>query len=367
MRYRRSFSTAVAIAACLLATACSSTAPPEAAEQQADTAAETVLEEGADLTPTAERWVGDAPGGVAVLVHRDGAVSRTAAGSANSAGDPVDPADTFRVGSISKTFIATMVMQMVDEGSVHLDAPITNYVDDVTMWGDITVAELLSHRSGIPNYTETPAFFEMIEDFEREYEPAEVLDFVDGQDATAYASFSYSNTNYILLGLLVEQVDGQPLNESLTTRIVEPAGLANTRFAVADSPNPDAAPWSSTAGLAGDPTGQYDSVATGAWAAGSLISTVDDLSLFLDALFDGRLLPDESLEAMTDVGDAGYGFGILEAQFSFDQSGFGHSGSIFGYTSTMAIDPDTGDRIVIITNNDSLVADALAQRILGGW
>ena len=283
---------------------------------------------------------------------------------ANSSGDP---GDSFRVGSISKPFVATMVMQMVDEGTVHLDAPITNYVDDVSMWGNTTVAELLSHRSGIPNYTATGAFFETIEDFEREFEPEEVLGFVSDQDAVAYAPFEYSNTNYILLGMLVESVDDRSLNESLTTRVIEPAGLDATRFAVADSPNPDAAPWSTLAGFDGDPTGQYDSVATGAWAAGSLISTVDDLSLFLEALFDGRLVSDESLAAMTDVGDVGYGLGILQANFSFSQSGFGHSGSIFGYTSTMALDPETGDRLVIVTNNDSLIADVLAQRILGSW
>ena len=180
--------------------------------------------------------------------------------------------------------------------------------------------------------------------------------------------FAYSNTNYILLGQLIENAGGVELSAALRTRIVEPLSLNSTTFAggTNDEPGNLAAGWSPGA-LTGDSTASYESIASSAWSAGALISTTGDLARFLTGLFGGELISAERLEEMTDVADDGYGFGIFAARLGPDSPGYAHNGAIPGYTSTMAIDPATGDVIVILTNNDALVADVLAPRILTAW
>ena len=180
--------------------------------------------------------------------------------------------------------------------------------------------------------------------------------------------FSYSNTNYILLGQLIEQLDGTDLNTALHNRITGPSDWSSPASPPATTPPRSvvAAGWSPGI-LAGDPDADYASIASGAWAAGALISTVGELATFLTALFAGDLISEESLTEMTTTGPDGYGLGLFVAGFDPDQSGYGHNGAIFGYTATMAIDPATGDTVVVATNNDELVADELAARIIENW
>jgi D-alanyl-D-alanine carboxypeptidase len=235
---------------------------------------------------------------------------------------------------------------------------------------EVTIRALLSHRSGLPNYTDIDeAISDALADRSRQFTPDEIVGYVNSvPPSAADQRFAYSNTNYILLGQLVEQLDGTDLNTALRNRITGPLRLAATRFATGDDPTPDglAAGWSPGI-LDGDPDADYTSIASGAWAAGALVSTVGELATFLAALFAGNLISAESLTAMTSTGPEGYGLGLGAAGFGLDQSGYGHGGAIFGYTTIMAIDPATGDAVIIATNNDELVADELAAQVVEHW
>jgi D-alanyl-D-alanine carboxypeptidase len=314
-------------------------------------------------------YVGDTPGGVSVLVTRDGVTTTAAAGAANAAGDPITPATAFRVASITKPFIGTMVLQLVDEGRVDLEAPLSIYLPDTPVGGAVTIRQLLGHQSGIPDYTLSDDWLrEAPTDPARWFSPAEILGYVEAMGPNGPDQGGYSNTNYILLGLLVEQLDGTDLATALHDRITGQLGLTSTRLATNDEPGgPDLAGgwttgWLDGIPLDGDPAEPYDSAVSSGWASGALISTTGDLKMFLDALFAGKLISAASLDEMT-----GNDLGLFEVDLGSGHRGLGHNGWLGGYRSVMAIDPATGDTLIVLTNNDDIDPDRLAWRITLTW
>lgn len=275
-----------------------------------------------------------------------------------------------RVGSVSKMFTATIVLQLVEEGAVDLDAPLSAYLGELPLIGDATVRQALSHTSGIANYTNNPAFLSMMMGSAEPTELGvdEVLELASRIFGTTPDQFAYSNTGYFLLGALIESVEGRSLNQSLIARINEPLGLEITRYAVAEVPDPEglAAPWSGLADFEGEPDIDYRRVHTG-WSDGSLVSTAPELATFLRALLGGRLLSPELLQAMTTgpSGQAlegfGYGLGIL-AQPHAGGPWLGHNGGNAGFLSNAIIDPDSGDVLIALTNNDAL-PQGVSQRL----
>ena len=332
------------------------------------------LEGAVDLDAFLTEFVGDADGGVVGRITRDGETTSSAVGVANADGDPLGIDTAFRVGSISKPFVSTMVLQLVDEGLVDLDAPLSTYLPETSVGGDVTVRWLLSHRSGIPNITDQPDFFgDAFEDLDRSLSTDEVLDYIaDVPAGEPDQVFSYSNTNYILLGQLLEAVGGSDLDSALQIRIAEPLGLEATTFDVDGSRMPDtlASPWAGDV-FQGDPTVPYESISSAAWSAGSLVSTTADLATFLTALYEGELVSDELLVEMLSTGPEGYGLGIASTDLMLGSVGsdsfYGHNGGIPGYISFMAGDPETGDIVVLLSNNEALDPHAAAAEILRAW
>ena len=309
-----------------------------------------------DLGAFADEVVGDAPGGLAGVIVRDGQVTPVAVGSADAAGTPLDPNATFRVGSISKTFVSAMVMQLVDEGRIDLDATLATYLPETALGADVTVRQLLSHRSGVPSYTNEDQFWDdVLEDRERTLSVDDILAYVVDVPAEEPGSeFSYSNTNYILLGQLLETIGGEDLNTALQTRITEPLGLTATVF---DTPDVDTGEslvggWDAQ-DFEGDPEAAYESISSSAWSAGSLVSSPADLSTFISALLDGRVVSEASLAQMLETGPEGYGLGIGTMPPGADPDAFyGHGGGINGFNSFMAADPQTGDVVIMLSNSD---------------
>ena len=197
------------------------------------------------------------------------------------------------------------------------------------------------------------------------FTPDEILAWVEDIETGEPA---YSNTNYILLGQLIQRVTGTDLNTALRQRISEPLGLEATRFAIVETANPDglAAPWSSEV-FDGDAAAAYDSIASSAWSAGSLTSTTGELAAFFDALFAGKLVSPDALNEMTEAGPDGYGFGLGVLDHPSGTRFYGHDGGIPGYTSFAAFDPSTGDTVVALTNNDEVIAPELALNIIDNW
>ncbi len=343
--------------------------PPATTEPTTTTTTTTTEDPQLNLTELVVDFIGDTEGGTVALAVRNGVATMAAAGYADSSGTPLTSDMPFRVGSISKPFVAVMILQMVDEGHVALDEPLGRYLPDTPVGSTTTVRSLLSHLSGIPNYTDQAAFFpDILAERSRSFETAEILAYIADVEPGPADSFSYSNTNYILLGELVEHVDGRSLNDSLQARIAGPLGLEATAFAgrgVSDPANLVAG-WSAGV-LAGEPGPEYESVASSAWSAGALISSASDLLTFMEGLFEGQLISPDMLTEMTDIAATGYGLGLFEAYLGTNNPGYAHNGGIPGYSSTMGISPGSGDAIIILTNNDLLIADLLAPRILMDW
>jgi D-alanyl-D-alanine carboxypeptidase len=323
-----------------------------------------------DLDAAVAGFVGDKPGGAVVLTVREGVTRTAAVGVANSGGEPMTVATVFRVGSISKPFVATIVLQLVDEGRVELDEPLSTYLPETPAGGDVTIRDLLRHRSGLPNYTEMSDFFrDTLTDRNREFTPDEILKYIAAiRPGEPDQLFVYSNTNYILLGQLIEHLEGTDLNTVLGDRISDPLGLDVTHFSLAGAPAIQGLAGGWYPGIVdGDPADAYDSIASGAWAAGALVSTTSELRTFLDALFGGELISESALNEMTTTEPDGYGLGLGSLDLPSGQRLYGHDGDIFGYLSFMAIEPNTGDTLIILTNNYDLHPFELAEQILANW
>ncbi|MFF7454501.1 serine hydrolase domain-containing protein [Kitasatospora sp. NPDC008115] len=283
-------------------------------------------------------------------------------------GEPMTDRMHMRIGSETKTFTATAVLQLVDEGLVGLDAPIATYLDGVPGGAEIRVRDLLDMRSGLFNYTEDEDFIDaFLDDPHRVFTPEELLaygyrhpiEFEPG------ARFRYSNTNYILLGQLVERVSGRSIEAFVQDRITGPSGLRHTLFPQgSELPEPYAHGYTDRT-----PTGTVtDSThwsPSSSWAAGALVSDLHDLARWARDLATGTLLSPgtqaQRLDVLpTGVPGAGYGLGI------FDINGWtGHTGALFGYESLAVYLPEQRATLVVLLNSDIVAENAEPSTLLG--
>ncbi len=330
---------------------------------------------GDTLAPTLRKQMKDlvAAGvpGVVVLVRRDGRTVRLASGYSNLAKKtPMRVGDRFRIGSVTKSFVATVVLQLVGEGKLSLDDSIERWLPGlVPNGGNITVRQLLSHRSGLFDYLGDESVLKpyLSGDFGYVWTPPKLV-----AVSTAHppvfepgAKFSYSNTNYIVLGLIVEAVTGNPIGAELRQRIFEPLGLRSTLFASSQRiPGAHAHGYLvSGKNKLQDVTGVSPSYA---WAAGAIVSTASDIARFYRALLGGQLLPPDLLQAMETFEDD-YGLGLFHVKLPCGEI-VGHDGAIAAYL-TLAFNSTDGKRqFVVLANSltfDDQVGGKQAQRALG--
>jgi D-alanyl-D-alanine carboxypeptidase len=264
----------------------------------------------------------------------------------------------FRIGSNTKTFVATVVLQLVAEGKVGLDAPAADYLPQFGLDRRITVRMLLQHTSGLFNHTgdyyldgtAVPGLpstgKEWVDNRFHTYRPDELVRFALSKPAlfAPGTNWSYSNTNYTLAGLLIEKVTGHSYAEEMQRRILRPLGLRGTVVPGAWSgiPGPhahgyyhyqDAGQWQTV-----DVTRQNPSLL---FAAGDMISTTQDLHTFFSALMGGKLLPGPLLAEMrTPHPKLGYGLGLFVADAGCGVTVLRHNGSTIGYGALMYSTPD---------------------------
>jgi D-alanyl-D-alanine carboxypeptidase len=301
-----------------------------------------------------------------LLVSEADTAQSFVSGEADESGTPLTDESLFRVGSIAKTFVAVLVMQLVEEERLGLEAELGQYLGAVPLGAGVTIRALLSHESGLPDYTRDPQFREDVAaNRSRVFAPGELLAYVAETDPAPVGAFNYSNTNYILLGLLLERITGQSLPEILAERIFDPAGLSSTSLESPMSEHPSglAGGWSEA--LLDGEAGPYASIASSAWAAGGLISSAGDLERFLRALFTDQLLLPESLRAMVS-GPGPYGLGLIRVPVN-GRTGYGHGGATIGYSSYMVLEPESGNSVIALTNNDSIDGENLASRAIAQW
>lgn len=287
--------------------------------------------------PAALAWVGD----------RDGSTSLVAGSARLDRRVPVPRDGRVRAGSNTKTFTAVVVLQLVAEGQVELDAPIEKYLPGLVR-GDgidghaITVRQLLQHTSGLPNYTAYIGV-ENFEDVQHKFfQPHDLLAAALAHPAefAPGTKWEYSNTNYLLAGLLIERVTGRPVQEQITHRVIEKAGLRDTYWPqpgdqTIQGPHPHGYALADSTGTKVVDATEMDPSWGG--AAGQLISTPSDLARVDRALLEGKLLPPAQLAEMRKTVDAPlfpgwqYGLGLFRVPLSCGGVYWGHGGDIDGY------------------------------------
>ncbi|KZB80707.1 serine hydrolase domain-containing protein [Amycolatopsis regifaucium] len=286
---------------------------------------------------------------------------------------PFPHGSKFRAASVTKTFVAVVVLQLVAEGKVGLDTPIDRYLPGLVRGNgndgtEITVRQLLQHTSGLYDYVRD---LDIDEWRHRGAEPEELVA-IGLAHLPLFApgtSWSYSNTNYIIAGMLIEKLTGRPVTAEIRNRITAPLGLRDTYLPVRGDerlPSPHAR------GYAPGPVDFTGFDPSAAGASGGLISTGEDLNRFYGALVDGHLLPRaqqaemrRTVPAPVGLPGAEYGLGIASVPLSCGGRFWGHGGNIVGFANLSGAVPH-GRRVNVVVNQDPLpdkASDDLAAAV----
>ncbi len=241
----------------------------------------------------------------------------------------------YRVGSVTKTFTATMIMQLVEQKKLTLQTPLAQFFPQFDNAKTITVEHLLRHRSGLTSFTTDPAFGQFMRTEKTEPQLLEAMarmksSFLPGE------KYEYSNTNYVLLGLIVEKVTKQPYAQVLQKNIVEKLKLKNTFYGgKINAAKNEASSFMFLNNSWFELPETHMSVPHG---AGALVSTPQDLGIFLRGLLQGKLVSKATVEQMKTLKD-NYGLGLLTIPFG-KLSSYGHGGIIDGFTSMLTYFPE---------------------------
>jgi D-alanyl-D-alanine carboxypeptidase len=293
-------------------------------------------------------------------------------------------ADThFRIASNTKSMTAAVIVQLAQEGKLRLDDPVSQYVPSVPNGDNITINELLTMRSGLYNYTDAPELAAIVDrDPTKAWTPDELLAiaFAHPPNFPPGTAYEYCNTNYALLGLIAERVDGRPLAQAMQDRLFGPLGMHDTLlpartantipapyshgymygsplFVLTDTPYPPDIQAAARAGTL-RPTDYTDVNHSWAYAAGGVISTASDLAIWIEALVAGRVLDAayqrrwlDSLQAKDPSMPDGqqYGYGMERLRWGPNAVYF-HGGETIGFNSHMGYDPNSQVTFVTWTN-----------------
>src|SRR4051794_18071423 len=265
--------------------------------------------------------------------------------------------DSFRAGSITKSFVATVALQLVGEGRLSLSDRVERRLPGVLPYGDrVTVRQLLNLTSGVPD-NQDPVNAEFLKgNMTRSWTPRELVALVADQppDFPAGHGWAYSNTNYMLAGMIIERVTGHRLGDELRRRILRPLGLDDTSFPV----NATGMGEPHARGFAFLDDGRRDVTVlnpSGTWAAGNLVSTAADIAHFWRALLGGRLLAPAQLKAMKttvpawDSPTLGYGLGIQRVPTACGVV-WGNGGEIAGFANSFENTEDGSRQAAVIVN-----------------
>jgi CubicO group peptidase (beta-lactamase class C family) len=292
--------------------------------------------------------------------------------------EPVQVGDHIRIGSVTKTWTGTVVLQLVDEGRLRLDDPVAKYRPDVPNGQNITIEQMLSMRSGLGNYTTSHELDRILDTApETVFKPEDLIamglamppEFPPGE------GFYYSNTNTALLGRIVEQLTGNPLETEIQRRILDRLDMAQSSFPTTSAALPDPHPQGYTYGTNVEtnktnvlspekqaaaregtlaPLDVTNTNPSWAWSAGAGISTTDDLATYVQALVGGGLLSPtlqqtrlDSIQPIDPADPQGRGYGLALARFG---PFHGHTGELPGFNTFAGYDPDRGNTIVVWTS-----------------
>ena len=306
-----------------------------------------------------------------VLVARQGhVIYERGFGMANREWNfPNDVKTKFEIGSMTKQFTAMLVLQFVNEGKVQLDRHLSDYLPFYRKdtGSRVTIAELLSHTSGIPNFTDFPGFLSGSASRVHHSVSEFVQDFCSGDlRFEPGTEFEYSNSGYFLLGAVLEQVSGTTYEQLLRDRIFQPLGMHDSGYAHSETVLPHRAAGYERSSLGLQNARYYDMSVP--FAAGALYSTVEDLNLWDQALYGERLLPANLRDLLFKPNLENYGFGwvILVPAAGSPYAGESipmHGGAIFGFQSVIQRIIQHRELIVLLDNNDNEMLLQIALEI----
>lgn len=301
-----------------------------------------------------------------VLVAKDGVpLLRAGYGAADREWDiPNTPDTKFRLGSLTKQFTATAILQLAEAGKLSIDDPVSKfYAKAPAAWSKITIRHLLNHSSGIPSYTSIPGFFENGSS-KKPLKPEEIVRLTQDKplEFTPGSKFAYNNTGYILLGYIIEKASGQTYAGYLNQHIFQPLGMKNSGYDVSGEVLPKRAAGYEP-GKGGWRNADYLDM-TLPYAAGSLYSTVDDLLIWNTALTDGKILTEASRKAAwtENLEHYGFGWGIAVQD---GHARVSHNGGINGFSTAMNRYPKDGLVTIVLSNFQAAPSTPMANNLAG--
>jgi CubicO group peptidase (beta-lactamase class C family) len=274
---------------------------------------------------------------------------------------PNTPDAKFRLGSLTKQFTATLILLLQQDGKLKIQDPISQYLTDAPKtWSKITIAELLGHTSGIPNFTNLKEFGKWRMP---PHTPDEIIDFFRDKplDFEPGNKFSYSNSGYEVLGTIIEKVSGERYGDMLRERIFDPLGMKDTGLDNDERILPKRAEGYQP-GEHGLQVARSESM-TVPWAAGSIYSTTHDLLTWVHALFGGKVLSADSLKLMTTAGKGDYGMG-LGIQTKDGVRIITHNGGIEGFNTSLTWVPDRSIAVVVLSNVNGGAPDQMSSQLI---
>jgi len=315
---------------------------------------------------------------VTVQLSTSDGVWSAAAGLADGSRAAI-PSDRFRIGSMSKTFVAVTALLLAEEGVFDLDDSAADWLpsdilEDISNADEVTIRQLLSMRSGVADYLETDQFWAAVaDDPTYPWTAAEALTYAYDLPAlfAPDAEFYYSNSNYLLLQLILENAAGKPLHTLMRQRILDPLKLTNTYTQISESlPGGFVAGYEDFDGDGGveDVSNINDGAGLG---DGGLISTVGDLTTFYRALLDDQsLLSESSMDALLDFQEDGEEGGYSLGFSAWETDGgmaWGHSGAVSGFQSVGLYLPDDSVTVMVLVASAEIDPEALADSIVERW
>lgn len=309
------------------------------------------------------------PGISVTVIFPDGSTWTGASGQADIAADVPVTADTaFALASVTKTFTAALILSMVEDGDIDLDTNVLTYVPGLRVDPKVTVRQLLDHTSGLRDYFFHPAIDRILVDHpDRVWTETEAFKYVGKPYFKPGRGWHYSNTNYLVLGMIAERVGGASLADLYRERLLDPLGLDGTfyqptetargpvahgyRFATAAK---DAKPIDLTAE---GPVVPFTSVVSAARGAGALAATSRDVARWARALYRGGVLEEATIQEMVDdvsqteryAPSVPYGLGVQLTDINGEPA-LGHSGRLLGFRSAVRYLPESGMTIAVLTN-----------------
>jgi CubicO group peptidase (beta-lactamase class C family) len=269
---------------------------------------------------------------------------------------PNSPNTMFRIGSVSKQITALSILKLQEQNLLNVKDTLNNYIPDYPNGDTITIHHLLSHTSGIPEYLTFDSL--TFSSFQNYNSPSDIIDTFKQKalDFTPGTQFSYSNSNYILLGYIIEKVSKESYEDYINNHIFKPLHMKHSGYDINDyNEDTHAKGYEGTVKRYDEPSYKIDMSVP--FAAGALYSTVEDLFLWDQALYTDKLVSKESLDIMfspkviMEDNKLSYAYGWFVYHDPINL--VGHGGNIFGYSSFILRDPETKNLIVVMTNFDS--------------